>query len=217
MKIVAIMPIKLKNERFPGKNLCILGDKPLLRHQLDLLIQIKELDEIAVFCSDEEIKKYLTPEVTFRKRPEYLDLATSNFTQIFECFMNEVSADIYIYAHATAPFVEISTIRECLSAVVSQNYDSAFCAVKIQDYLWKENKPMNFDAANIPRSQDLDPIYRETSGVYVFKSTVFKKYKRRVGIRPYIKEVSFKEAIDINYPEDFRVAELFLDVNSHDF
>ena len=34
MKTVAIMPIKLKNERLPGKNTKLLAGKPLLQYQL---------------------------------------------------------------------------------------------------------------------------------------------------------------------------------------
>ena len=47
-KIVAVMPIKLNNERLPGKNTKILGDKPLLRYELDTLLKIKELESINV-------------------------------------------------------------------------------------------------------------------------------------------------------------------------
>ena len=72
---------------------------------------------------------------------------------------------------------------------------------------------MNFDAANLPRSQDLDPIYRETSGVYVFHKEVFLASRQRIGTQPYIKEVSFKESVDINNPEDFSLAEALLHVN----
>ena len=34
-RIVAIMPIKLQNERLPGKNTKKLGDKPLLQYAPD--------------------------------------------------------------------------------------------------------------------------------------------------------------------------------------
>lgn len=37
MKIVAIMPIKLINERCSGKNTRMLGGKPLLQYELDSL------------------------------------------------------------------------------------------------------------------------------------------------------------------------------------
>lgn len=212
MKIVAIMPIKLQNERLPGKNTKLLGDKPLLQYELIALKQTGLLDSINVYCSNERVCEYLPDGVNFIKRPDFLDLPTSNFSQIFENFINVVDADIYVFAHATAPFITVNTMKECIEAVKSGEYDSAFCAVKIQDFLWENGEPLNFDAENIPRSQDLNPIYRETSGVYVFTKEVFKKYHRRIGKKPFVKEVSFKEAVDINNPEDFDLAEALLNV-----
>lgn len=211
MKIVAVMPLKLINERLPGKNTKLLGNKPLLCYELDNLVQLKDLESVNVYCSNDSVVKYLPENVNFLRRPEYLDLPTSNFTQIFESFMKEIDADIYVYAHATAPFVSLETMRECINAVKSGNYDSAFCAVKIQDFLWQNGKPLNFDASNVPRSQDLEPIYRETSGVYVFTKEVFFKYRRRIGIKPFIKELEFKESVDINNPEDFELAQKIIE------
>ncbi|MGO5048683.1 acylneuraminate cytidylyltransferase family protein [Dysosmobacter sp. Sow4_B12] len=207
MKTIAIMPIKLSNERLPGKNTMLLGDKPLLQHELVTLRKTGLADEIYVYCSDEAVCPYLPEGVKFLKRPAELDLPTSNFTQIFAAFSSAVEADIYVYVHATAPFITGETMAECIRAVQGGAYDSAFCAVKIQDFLWKDGEPLNFDAANVPRSQDLEPIYRETSGVYVFTKEVFARYRRRIGKKPFVKEVSFKEAVDINNPEDFRLAE----------
>lgn len=213
MNIVAIMPIKLKNERCPGKNTRLLGGKPLLQHELITLKKTGLCERIYVYCSDESIVSYLPEGVNYMKRPEYLDLPTSNFTQIFESFMAAIESDIYVYAHATAPFITKDTMKECISAVVSGGFDSAFCAVKIQDYLWQDGRPLNFDSRNLPRTQDLKEIYRETSGIYVFTKEAFLKTHSRIGSRPYIKEVSFKEAVDINTPEDFNLAEAFFNID----
>lgn len=213
MKTIAIMPIKLNNERLPGKNTMDLGGKPLLQHQLLAMQQTGLADEIYVYCSDEAVCPYLPEGIRFLNRPAKLDLPTSNFTQIFSTFSRTVPADIYVYVHATAPFITPQTMTECIQAVQSGEFDSAFCAVKIQDFLWKDGEPLNFDAANVPRSQDLEPIYRETSGVYVFTKEVFEVYHRRIGKKPYIKEVSFKEAVDINNPDDFRLAEAVFNID----
>lgn len=208
MKIVAVMPIKLHNERLPGKNTKMLNGRPLLQYELDTLRETGMCGDIFVYCSDEGVVRFLPPGVKFLKRPEALDLPTANFTQIFESFSSEVDADIYVYAHATAPYISKRTMTECIKAVSSGRHDSAFCAVKIQDFLWYKGKPLNFDARDLPRSQDLDPIYRETSGVYVFKKEVFYEYGGRIGRNPYIKEVGYREAVDVNTPEDFRLAEI---------
>ena len=213
MKTIAVMPIKLNNERCPGKNIRLLGGKPLLQHELDSLKRTGLCDSINVFCSSDDVIPYLPDGVSYIKRPTFLDLPTSNFTQIFTLFMEQNEADIYVYAHATAPFVTINTMKQCITAVQSGEFDSSFCAVKLQDYLWQDGEPLNFDATNLPRTQDLKPIFRETSGVYVFTNEVFRKYKRRIGEKPFIKEVSFKEAVDIDEPKDFELAEKLVDVN----
>ena len=213
MKIVCVMPLKLNNERLPGKNTLLLGNKPLFRYQLDAAISVNLCDNVYVFCSDESIKEQMPENTIFLKRSPLLDLPSANFTQIFESFSSQVDADIYVYIHATAPFITKKTIIECINAVKSGKYDSAFCALKIQDFLWKSGEPLNFDASNLPRSQDIEPIYRETSGVYVFKKEVFTKLRRRIGLTPYIKTVSYKEAVDINTKEDFDLAKALLEVD----
>ena len=48
--------------------------------------------------------------------------------------------------------------------------------------------------------------YNEVSAAYVFKRDVFERLRRRIGENPHITEVSGIEAIDIDYPEDFEVA-----------
>lgn len=212
-KIVAVMPIKMFNERLPGKNVRLLHGQPLLQYQLQVLRSVRQIDEIFVYCSDSLITEYIPEYVTFLKRNKELDLATSNFNQIFNSFMKEVDADIYIYSHATAPFIKSSSIQKCLDKVSSGEYDSAFTARIIQDFLWKDNKPLNFDSNNLPRSQDLPIIYRETSGIYIFTKEVFQKYNRRIGVKPYIHHVGVKEAIDINVEEDFKLAELLYNID----
>lgn len=212
MKVVAIMPIKLKNERCPGKNTRMLGGKPLLQYELDNLKKTELCDSINVFCSSEEVVPFIPEGVNFIKRSKDLDLPTANFNQIFSAFIKEQDADIYVFAHATAPFITVKTMSECIEAVKSGEYDSAFCAEKIQTFLWQDGKPLNFNAKNLPRTQDLKPIYKETSGVYVFTKDVFLEYGRRIGIKPFVKCVGFKEMVDIDNPEDFDLAEALVDI-----
>lgn len=210
MKIVGVMPIKMNNQRLPGKNTKILGNKPLIQYQLEVGKSCGLLNRFYVFCSNQKIKESLISGVDFLERDPSLDLSSANFTQIFESFVNKIDADIYVYIHATAPFIKKETFVECINAVKSGEFDSAFCATKIQDFLWQDGKPLNFNAENIPRSQDLKPIYRESSGIYVFKKEVFTNLHRRIGMKPFIHEASFKEAVDINNPEDFELAKIML-------
>lgn len=209
-QIISVVPIKLKNERFPGKNIRLLGNKPLISYIQSTLLNVPSVVQRYVYCSNSAICDYLDKGISYLQRPSFLDSDEANFTQIFEEFSKQIEADIYVYAHATAPFIESETIQDCIEKVMTGKYDSAFTAVKIQDFLWKDGQAWNFDASNVPRSQDLDVVYRETSGIYVFRKEVFEQYRRRVGIRPYIKEVGYREAVDINTSADFELAEKLL-------
>lgn len=87
------------------------------------------------------------------------------------------------------------------------DYDSSFAAKKLQDFLWKDGRPFNYELDNIPRTQDLPPLYEETSGFYIYKSDVITKLNRRIGEKPYIVEVNEIEAVDIDEKEDFDIAD----------
>ena len=117
-----------------------------------------------------------------------------------------MDADIYVVSHATGPFTKSESIDACIDAVRSGEYDSAFLARRLQEFLWQQGTALNFDIQNFPRTQDLMPIYSEAPGAYVFTKETFLKYDRRVGVKPYIHEISEIESRDIDYPEDFEIA-----------
>ncbi len=209
MKIVAMVPIKLNSERVKDKNLRLFHDgKPLVHFILEALVASKKIDEVYVYCSSERIQNYLIPGVKFLKRPEYLDLNTSNCNDIIREFIKEVDADYYCVSHATGPFTKTASIDKCIDSVVdSQNVDSAFTVEKVQTFIWEKGKPMNFDVDHFPRTQDLEPLYKETSGAFVFPKWVFEKYDRRVGVKPCLVEVEPVESLDIDTEYDMMVAQ----------
>ena len=207
MKTVALIPIKLGSKRVPGKNIKPFFDgTPLMSFIQRACLDAGCIDEIYVFCSDEEVIPYVLSGVHFLKRPEFLDGDDKNANDIIREFMNSVDADIYVNAHTTSPFAKPSTIAELVEKVASGEYDSAFCAESLRTFMWQDGKPINFDPDHFPRTQDLPLIYGETSIAYVFKKDSFLKHNRRLGSRPYIKEVDKIEAMDIDYPEDFDIA-----------
>jgi CMP-N-acetylneuraminic acid synthetase len=207
MKIIAFVPLKLNNERLPNKNTKSFDNgNPLVTYILDTLKNVKAIDEIFVFCSQNWIQKYLPSEVKYMSRPESLDLSTTKINEVIEDFVNKIDADIYVLAHATAPFLSKESIGDGINAILSGENDSAFSVQKLQDFLWNEKEPINYDLLNIPRTQDLAPIYLETTGLYIFTKELLKKHRRRIGIKPYLIEVSKIEAIDINTQDDFMIA-----------
>lgn len=210
MKIVSFIPIKLNNQRLPGKNTMILGGRPTCDYIFETISNVDTIDEKYVYCSDETIKKYIEPYsekgLRFLQRDAYLDGFHVKGLEIIERFVKDVDADIYVLTHVTQPFTKSESIKKALDKVISGEFDSAFSAVMLQDYMWMNGKPLNYDMKNIVRTQDLDPIYIETGAFFIFRKEVFTKLGQRIGNKPYIYEIDQFEAVDIDTAEDFEFA-----------
>jgi N-acylneuraminate cytidylyltransferase len=87
-------------------------------------------------------------------------------------------------------------------------YDSCFTAVKHHGFFWLQKHSVNYQPYILPRSQDLEPVVEETTGLYGIKKESLEKYRCRIGMKPYIYYVDKFEAVDINNETDFKIAEI---------
>ena len=208
MKTVAFVPIKLNNERFPGKNVMpFTNGDPLISYILKTLLEVENIDEKYVYCSSRDIIPYLPEGIRFLQRDPYYDLSTTPFNEVLTSFAELVEADVYVLSHATAPFMSAKSISLGVDKVTKENFDCALAVNKLQEFMWKDGQPFNYQVENIPRTQDLSPMYTETCGLYVYARDVILGKKRRIGDRPYLIEVSKIEACDINTRDDFIIAD----------
>ena len=208
MKTVAFVPIRLNSQRVAGKNLRPLSGSPLMCHILRTLTRVEGIDEVYVYCSDETIRPLLPEGVRFLRRDVSLDRDTTLGREIYDAFTSEVEADLYVLAHATSPFIRPTTIAEALARVKSGEYDSSFSAERIQTFAWYEGHPLNYRLDNIPRTQTIEPVYIETSAFFIFPRTLWCERRQRIGDHPWMAVVDRIEGLDIDYPEDFAMAEI---------
>ena len=82
----------------------------MMTYLLQSLAAAKNIDQVYVYCSSQEVKQYLPEGVKLLLRDERLDSNTTLGAEIYDAFVSEVEADIYILAHATSPFIRTSTI-----------------------------------------------------------------------------------------------------------
>ena len=210
MKVVAFVPIRLNSKRVVGKNLKMLGGKPLMQYILETLSKVGNIDEVYVYCSSEEVIPYLPQGVKFLKRSTLLDGDETLGKEIYEAFVKEVEADVYMLAHTTSPFIKVETIENAIDKVVNGGHDSSFSAQKIQTFTWYNGKPLNYCLKNIPRTQTIEPVYVETSAFYIFRREVWTELGQRIGNNPHMAIIDQIEGIDIDYPEDFEFAQKVL-------
>lgn len=208
MKVAAFLPVKGTSSRVENKNVALLDGKPLFLHTLEKLLECAFIDEVYLDTESDAIiamADYLPCKI-LRRDPAL----ASNKTDGNRLFMNQVhqvEADIYIQILCTSPFITPATISKGVHALAEGAYDSAVLVSRQKQYTWSENGP-TYDINNIPNSVDLPDTLIETMGLYIVGREAALSTKRRIGNRPFVLEATPLEAIDVNWPEDFKLADL---------
>ena len=216
MKIVAIVPIKLKSKRLKNKNFKKINGRPLYKYLLDKL-KFTNFDEIYVDSNSPEIEEYCKlKNYKFIKRLPKLAHDNANGNDLLNYHSKIINADIYFQLFITAPLLKIKTINNCIKKIKkSKKYDSILTSKSVQTWFWYKGKPVNYDPKILPRSQDADPLVFETTGLYGIRKKILLSKKARIGNKPYFYEVSDEEAIDLDNLKDFEYLEYYVKKNLH--
>lgn len=209
MKIVAFLPAKGSSNRIPNKNTMLLDGEPLFLRSLKKLMSISLIDEVYLDTESFELTE-LASEVKCKILRRDPALA-SNKTDGNSLFYNEVintDADICIQLLGTSPFINASTIEKGIKILLNdERFDSVVAVRKEKQYLWKDGKP-TYDINHIPNSVDLDDTVIESMGLYIVRRETALRTKRRIGNNPFLLELNPTESIDVNWPDDFELANL---------
>jgi CMP-N-acetylneuraminic acid synthetase len=217
MKILALLPMKGNSERVPNKNLKDFAGKPLYHRTMEVLLASKYIDKIAVNTDSkdikEDIKTYFNDKVIIINRPEELVGDTVSMNKIIKYDLDNQDADIYLQTHSTNPLLKTNSINTAVEKMFdfskSGEYDSLFSVTRMQTRLYKaDGSPFNHNPKELLRTQDLEPLFEENSNFYIFtKSSFLKAGEKRIGLNPFMYEINKIEAMDIDEPEDFLIAE----------
>lgn len=216
LSIQAFVPIKLQSRRLHNKNFLRLGDRPLAYHIFKTLDNVDEIERVFCYTSQPQVLSFLPDRVELLQRPGSLDKDQVKANELFYYAVKNIQADIVVLCHATSPFVTSESIRKGIKAVASGIYDCAFSVKRAQTYCWYDKKPLNYNPVDMRQTQDLSPVFLETSGFYIFRRSDYIKYGTRIGKNPFMVEVDFRESIDIDYPEDFYLARNILNFSEGD-
>lgn len=210
MKTACFIPIKAYSERVPGKNFRVLNGKKLYEHIIEHVLEADVFDDVFVDTNSDEIANYASARgcKVIERKPE-LALNTANGNDLLLHHLEKYpDYDYYFQLFATAPFLQPQSIRECMNALVtSTQYDSCFTATANHGFYWMLGQPINYRPGILPRSQDMNAMIEETTGLYGITREALNRYHCRIGSRPYIHIVNKYEAVDINTEEDLAVAE----------
>lgn len=215
MKVTLLLPMKGNSERVPNKNLKLFNGKPLFHAIIDELINSKYINKVIINTDSDLIAESAINTfqdfVSIHKRPKNIQGDFVSMNKIIEYDLNNSDSDIYIQTHSTSPLLAIKSLDAAIEKMINKatDFDSIFSVTKIQTRFYDKNgNPFNHDPKELLRTQDLEPLFEENSGFYIFTKESFKNANnKRIGLNPLMFEIDKIEAIDIDEPSDFTIAE----------
>lgn len=217
MKVTAVIPIRSGSQRVKDKNLRKFGDTTLMELKIKNLLQVPELDKVIVNTNSEEainiVKSHPAYQLgegklDFHRREEYYASSHCSGSEFFKHLGEVTDTDVFVYSPCTSPFVKPETFSKCIQGFKSSTDCDCIATVSsIKEFLWLDGKPLNYDPLNAPNSQDLPDVVALNFGVSVVGRENLIKNRNIIGKWPKFVKTSDIEAIDIDTPLDFYIAE----------
>ena len=220
--IAAIIPARGGSKGIKDKNLIDLCGKPLLAWSIEQARACPEVSEVFVTSDSERIldvaRRHGAQPIV---RPAALATDTASSEDALLHAIDEIerdkgAIDLVVFLQATSPLRKPGDITAAITAVRSQNADSHFSSVKMDDVcLWRagNGKPIDsvtYDYRNRGRRQDRQPYLLENGSIYVFTPEVLRRERNRLGGTIAVSAMEAWQAFEIDSIEDLPLCEYYM-------
>ena len=210
MKIKALVAVRFGSVRVSNKNLRSFAGSNLLELKLCQLKRISNLDGIVVNSNDEgmlQIAQEYGCEVV--KRDAVFSSNEVSMSDVYQNMAENFNGDVVAYINVTNPLIRDESLYNTIEIYrkICKEFDSVNTAHYVKEFMFKDNKPINYDLLKQPRSQDLPDILALNFACNVISREQMVKCKNVVGRKPYIHPIDELEATDIDSQIDFEFAE----------
>lgn len=221
-KVTCFLPCRKGSERVPRKNIKPFAgfEFGLIQIKLAQLIESTMIDSIVLSTNDDEILSYARslqePRIHIHKRMERLSTSTTSTDQLVSHALSLIGDGDILWTHVTSPFItskHYDQIISCYKEKSHHGFDSLMTTTALKSFLWKDGAPINYkrEIEKWPRTQTLDPIHEVNSGAFIAASEIYRRLDDRIGVRPYLFHLDKITSYDIDWPEDFVIAECIVE------
>lgn len=221
-KVTCFLPCRKGSERIPKKNIKPFAQYShgLIELKLNQLMACQSIDEIILSTNDDDILQYVeslsSPKINVHKRIEDLSLSQTSTDSLVAHAVDLIPNGHILWTHVTSPFINAQKYEEIISIYfecLKEGYDSLMTTTVLHAFLWQDSKPLNYDRTleKWPRTQTLSPIHEVNSGIFLAPTKVYKEQNDRVGEKPYLFTLDKLVSQDIDWPEDFFIAEALVE------
>jgi len=205
LKILALIPARGGSKGIPGKNIKLLGGKPLIAHAANSASQSPNISRLIISTDSEEIAQaasihgievpFIRPQELASDTTPSLDVmlhALNHFKNIGEAF------DAICLLQATSPFKPKNFVNECIQTFIDSGADSFISVLRVPHeynphWTFEKNELGELRIATgekelIPRRQELPPAFFRDGCVYITKTEYLLQEKKIVGGKIACKE-----------------------------
>ena len=205
----------------PRKNLRPFGpfEHGLIQIKLGQLLECSLIDRIVLSTNDEEILSFAegfnSQRLIIHHRDDYLSTSETSTDELVDHACELVGHGHVLWTHVTSPFVSAkvySRIVEAYRRALRNGYDSLMTVTRLQGFIWNETGPVNYDRTveKWPRTQTLTPLHEINSAAFLAPIDIYDLQRDRIGTAPFLHDLDRLTAWDIDWEEDFILAEQLL-------
>lgn len=218
MALTCFLPCRRGSERVENKNTRPFAgfERGLIEVKLRQLNAAERIGRVVLSTNDEQVMaagcELGGPKVEVVPRPEHLCLSSTSTDELI-AYVPELIADgDVLWTHVTSPFLtaaDYDRIVEAYEAERGEGYDSLMTVTPLREFVWDGVRPLNYDreVERWPRTQTLDPLFAVNSGVFLCPREHYVRRGDRIGERPYLYPLDRIVGLDVDWMEEFHLAE----------
>jgi len=216
--ITVFLPMRLGSQRVENKNTKLFAgiEGGLSYIKISQLLKVDRITEIIVSTDDEKVKNiarsFKSKKVIVDDRPKCLASSEASTDDLIKYGGSLIDEGVILTTYVTSPFVNESIYNQAIELYLENLpvYDSLMSVTKIQKFIWNKEQPINYDPSNEkwPRTQTIEPLYEINSGIFLVNADIYKKENDRIGRKPFFFEISGETVFDIDWKDDFDMAEV---------
>jgi N-acylneuraminate cytidylyltransferase/CMP-N,N'-diacetyllegionaminic acid synthase len=225
MEILYIIPARGGSKGLPGKNIRLLGNKPLIAYSIEAAVNSIFKGTVIVSTDDEEIasvgKKY-GATVPFIRPNELATDVASTMDVVFHAInfykQQHVFFDLIVVLQPTSPLRTSTDIDQAISLMKEKNVAAVVSVCESEHHpLWTNILPADGSMKNFIREevkgknrQQLPVNFRLNGALYISKSEALEIYKGFIHEKTIAYIMPTDRSVDIDHEIDFKLAELLL-------
>ena len=220
-RVAFFLPTRKGSERVKNKNTKLFAgiEGGLMENKIMQLVESKLLDEIILSTNDETCmaiaEKYATKDsrVKIIPRPEELCLSSTNLQDLI-CYVPTITdAEHILWGHVTTPLAGADQYDAGIQLYLDNlknGYDSLVGVTELKNFLLNKDGKLVNNTTDIPwpRTQDLEPLYPINHTMFLAKREVYVEQKNRLGKNILLHVMDELHSFDIDWPDDFVIAEI---------